>query len=164
MGIKTFLGNRNWHFRFSVLFVPSCLLIYSLNLFYGRSLLHAGANQSGDGLLQHFNALAYYGERMRTILRNIVVAHRIEIPMWDSNIGLGGDVITTLGYYALGDSLALLPLFIPKEYTEYLYNSLVIVGLYLSRLAFCAFCKYYAYKESDNFPGCRTVCSLSIRL
>lgn len=87
-------------------------------------------------------------------MRNIVVSHRMEIPMCDSSIGLGGDVITTLSYYVLGDPLALLSVFVLRKYTEYLYDFLIIIRLYLSGLVFCAFCKHHGYEESDIFLGC----------
>lgn len=139
--------------KYSIVFLFSSILMYSLNLFYGHSLLYAETNQAGDGLLQHFNALTYYGEWLRSIIYNIFVKHKIEIPMWDLSIGLGGDIITTLSYYVLGDPLNLLAVFVPDMYTEYLYNGLVIFRLYLSGLAFIAYCRYHSLENNGVLAG-----------
>lgn len=139
--------------KYSIVFLLASILMYSLNLFYGRSLLYAETNQAGDGLLQHYNALAYYGEWLRSIIYNIFVKHKIEIPMWDLSIGLGGDIVTTLSYYVLGDPLNLLAVFVPSMYTEYLYNGLVILRLYLSGLAFTSYCRYHGFENNGVFAG-----------
>lgn len=124
---------------YTALFAVACLLLCVTDLVHGRSLLYAGADQSGDGLIQHFNALAYYGEWLRTLAHNLWVEHRLEVPLWDCSIGLGGDVLTTLSYYVLGDPLCLLAGFVPAEQTELLYNFLVVLRLYLAGLAFLAY-------------------------
>lgn len=128
--------------RYTGLFALACLLLCAVDLFYGRSLLYAGAGQSGDGLLQHFNALSYYGQWLRTILHNLLVEHRLEVPLWDLSIGLGGDVLTTLSYYVLGDPLCLLAVFFSADKTEILYNFLVILRLYLAGLAFLGYARH----------------------
>lgn len=128
--------------QYTALFAVACLLLCSVDLWYGRSLLYAGADQSGDGLLQHFNALSYYGQWLRTILHNLFVEHRLEVPLWDLSIGLGGDVLTTLSYYVLGDPLCLLSAFVPADKTEILYNFLVILRLYLAGLAFLGYARH----------------------
>lgn len=127
---------------YTALFAAACLLLCATDLFYGRSLLYAGADQAGDGLIQHFNALAYYGEWLRTLVHNLWVEHRLEVPLWDLSIGLGGDVLTTLSYYVLGDPLCLLAAFVPAEQTELLYNFLVVLRLYLAGLAFLVYARH----------------------
>lgn len=128
--------------RYTGLFAVACLLLCAVDLAYGRSLLYAGAEQAGDGLLQHFNALSYYGQWLRTLLHNLLVEHRLAVPLWDLSIGLGGDVITTLSYYVLGDPLCLLAVFVPADQTELLYNALVVLRLYLAGLAFLGYARH----------------------
>ncbi len=94
-----------------------------------------------DGYAQHNVALMYYGTWLRDIIRNIFIEHTFTIPMWDFSIGYGGDIITTLNYYVLGEPLNLLSVFVSPKYTEYLYAFLIILRLYLSGLFFMQFCK-----------------------
>lgn len=100
----------------------------------GRSLVLAT-----DGLSQHAPIVGYYGEYLRTILRNIFVNHSFEIPMFDFSIGLGSDIVSTLHYYGLGDPLNLLYVFVPIKYTEYMYGVLCVLRMYLCGLGFSFF-------------------------
>mgnify|MGYP002225045529 CR=1 FL=1 len=50
--------------------------------------------------------------------------HKLELPMWDMNIGYGSDILTTLHYYVIGDPLTLLSVFVPADKTEVLYEVL----------------------------------------
>lgn len=99
-----------------------------------------------DGLRQHCTTLAYYGEYLRTILHNIFVEHKLEVPMFDFSIGLGHDIIATLHYYGIGEPLNLLSVFFPMEYTEYLYGFLMVFRMYLTGLFF----GLYMYTKSQN--------------
>ena len=79
---------------------------------------------SHDGIPQHLNSLAYYGRYLREVLHTIFVEHKLELPMWDMNIGYGSDILTTLHYYVIGDPLTLLSVFVPADKTEVLYEVL----------------------------------------
>lgn len=142
IGRGYYMKRKSLWLRYTGLFAVACLLLCSVDLWYGRSLLYAGADQSGDGLLQHFNALSYYGQWLRTILHNLFAEHRLDVPLWDLSIGLGGDVLTTLSYYVLGDPLCLLSALVPADKTEILYNFLVILRLYLAGLAFLGYARH----------------------
>ena len=69
----------------------------------------------------------YYGKYLRGIIKNIFIYHQFSIPLWDFSIGYGGDILTTLHYYVLGDPLTLLSIFVPMKYTEYLYIFLILL-------------------------------------
>lgn len=69
------------------------------------------------------------------------------------SIGLGGDIVTTLNYYVLGDPLNLLAVFVPVQFTEFLYTVLVIVRLYLSGITFYLYCRYHGYESDRILPG-----------
>lgn len=103
----------------------------------------------GDGLRQHYVSLGYYGQYLRQILVNIFVEHSFEIPMWDLHIGYGTDILTTLHYYAIGDPLNLLSVFVPMEYTEYLYDFLLVLRMYLAGGVFSLYCLYH---KNGRFP------------
>lgn len=69
------------------------------------------------------------------------------------SIGLGGDIVTTLNYYVLGDPLNLLAVFVPVQFTEILYTVLVIVRFYLSGITFYLYCRYHGYESDRILPG-----------
>lgn len=103
-----------------------------------------------DGLEQHYNSLIYFGQYLRGIAANFFEIGRLVIPQWDFNIGYGADIITTLQYYVIGDPLNLLSIFVKPEQTEYLYNALILTRIFLSGLAFSAYC---AYRGSGRFSA-----------
>lgn len=122
---KTFLG-------YSFAFVCfGALILWQYFFSNGRSLILAP-----DGLSQHAVVLGYYGKYLRTIIHNIFVERSFVIPMFDFSIGLGNDIVSTLHYYAVGDPLNLLSVFVPEAYTDYLYSALAVVRMYLAGLTF----------------------------
>ena len=96
---------------------------------------------SQDGLYQHFNVFIYLGQYGRQILRTLLQEHRLVLPMWDFAIGMGGDVITTLSYYGLGDPFSLLTLFFRPETAEYGYTLAILLRMYCAGLAFITYSK-----------------------
>ena len=122
--------------KYSLVFILTSILTFGYFLVNGKSFVwHL------DGYAQHNVALMYYGTWLRDIIRNIFIEHTFTIPMWDFSIGYGGDIITTLNYYVLGEPLNLLSVFVSPKYIEYLYAFLIILRLYLSGLFFMQFCK-----------------------
>ena len=92
-----------------------------------------------DGLMQHYNAMLYYGKYLRQIAHTLITEHRFGLPMWDFNIGYGSDIITSFHYYAIGDPLALLSALVPERYCQYFFSFLYVFRLYLAGLSFSAF-------------------------
>ncbi len=109
-----------------------------------------------DGVYQHFNSLVYYGKYLRGILRNLLENHVLSVPLWDMSIGYGADILTTLNYYVFGDPLALTAVFVPAEYTEYLYAFLAFLRLYLSGCFFLAYCRYHQNEARASVLGALT--------
>lgn len=126
----------NYYLVYTVLFVVAILAVYSVFYLNGKSFIWAESTK--DGLVQHFNSLTYLGKMLREYAKNIL-AGNFAFPMWDSSIGYGADTITTLHYYALGDPLCLLSVFVPASKTEILYTALIILRLYLAGIAFSAY-------------------------
>lgn len=93
-----------------------------------------------DGLTQHFNSFVYFRNWALSALQNLAVNHQLSIPLWDSCIGYGSDILTTLHYYVIGDPLNLLALLVPVRYLEALFNFLVLLRLYLAGGAFSCYC------------------------
>ncbi len=118
------------------LLAAACFIWFVLK---GKSMLWAGKSGSLDGLSQHYTALSYYGTYLRTVFRTFLSTGKIVFPAFDATIGLGGDVLTTLHYYVIGDPLTLFSAVVPRAYTEYLYAALVVARLWLAGLSFSFF-------------------------
>ena len=119
---------------YTVLFAVTAALVYAPFLRAGRGFVWTGS--AGDGLYQHFNAFVYLGQYIRTVLDTLLREHRLVLPMWDFSIGMGGDVITTLSYYGLGDPFCLLSAFFPPERAELGYTLAILLRLYCAGLSF----------------------------
>lgn len=120
---------------YTVCFSLLTLTIYSLFAIRGKSFVW-----NPDGMTQHYVALIYIGKWLRELLSNIFIEHTFAIPLWDFNIGVGGDILTTFNYYGLGDPLCCLAVFFSEENIIYLYSALIIIRLYLSGLFFSFYC------------------------
>ncbi len=96
----------------------------------------------------------YYGEYLRTLVKNILT-HQ-DLPLWDFSIGYGADIITTFHYYVLGDPLTLLSIFVPMQYTEYLYTFLILIRYFLVGVSFIAYCHYMEKVSWSTFIGALT--------
>ncbi|MDO4276148.1 MAG: YfhO family protein [Eubacteriales bacterium] len=142
---------KRWYYlSYTALFLVFMGIIAAGYLVIGKSFIW-GPN--GDGMRQHYTSLAYFGEYLREILTNIFINHTFEIPMWDVHMGYGSDIITTLHYYTIGDPLNLLSVFVPQKYTEYLYEFLLVLRIYLSGIAFSAYCRYHGNKNIPALLG-----------
>ena len=88
-----------------------------------------------DGLSQHFSALAYYGKWIREVIKSLISGNP-KFPMWEMSLGYGADILSTLNYYAIGDPLNLLYGLVPLEYTETMYNFMILLRMYLAGITF----------------------------
>ena len=123
------------------------LILYTLIFALLAVLTHIYIYVSGktlvwnlDGSGQHIKTLAFYGEWLRGVLTNIFVGHDLSIPAWSFSIGYGADVPVTLSFYVTGDPFALLAVFVPIQYTYYLYEALIYLRVWFMGLAFATFC------------------------
>lgn len=128
----------NYYLIYTGVFILVSVLCYFWFYIYNKSMVW-----NGDGIKQHYNSLIYFGEYLREIIKNFLGTGRLEIPLWDSNIGLGTDIITALQYYVFGDPLNLLSVFVPPAKTEYLYSFLIILRLFLAGIGFSCYCRFW---------------------
>lgn len=138
---------------YTILFGLMCLFVFIYFALYRKSFIF-----KTDGLPQHANALAYYGEYLRDIFKTLFTKHKLEIPIWDMNIGYGSDIITTLHYYIVGDPLALTAVLVPKQYTEFLYIFLILLRFYLAGLSFSMYCIYHKHDKIHVLMGAMVYC------
>ena len=120
---------KKYFLTYTLLFAVMAVFVFSSFWMTGTGLVW-----ESDGLSQHYNALVYFGKWGRSILSTG------EVPLWDSAIGHGADILTTLHYYVIGDPLNLLSIPVPERYTEYLYCGLILLRLYLAGITFSCFC------------------------
>jgi Bacterial membrane protein YfhO. len=125
-----------YYTTYTLLFSLVASAVFSWFYMNGKSFIW-----DNDGLNQHFNALNYFGIYCRKIISSFLSTGKFVLPMWEFNVGYGADIITTFHYYIIGDPLGLLSIFVPSTKTELLYNTLIIIRLYLSGFAFSIYCR-----------------------
>ena len=128
---------------YTVMFALIAAAVFSPFWMEKITLIH-----TDDGWTQHYRALVYYAQWLRSIVRTLFLEHRLIIPQWSHSIGYGADVITTLSYYVMGDPLNLLSVAVPTRYMAYFYSFLVVLRLYLAGLAFSGYCFYMGRKKN----------------
>jgi len=134
---------------YTVLFSVCALAVLCHFIIKGKSLVWGGLSGNIDGISQHYIALSYWGTYLIDIVRTLFTEGRLSIPLFDTSIGMGSDVIQTLSYYVIGDPLTLLSALVPRAYTEYLYDFLIVLRLYLAGLSFSAFALHF--KKNNRF-------------
>lgn len=139
-GVFCWWNKRSGWMRFIVtytlLFVFVSTVIFWGYFTDGNTFIHQGS----DSIRQHFRALQYVGVYIRNCVSS-VISGDWSLPLWDFNIGMGGDVLTTLHYYGLTDPTSWLSAFVPSKYTYILYGFLVVAKMYLAGLSFAFMCK-----------------------
>lgn len=128
-------GRRFYFLCYTLVFLVLSVIVFSPFIQNGKSLIW-----KPDGLTQHFNSLIYFRSWVLSILRTLITEHRLSVPLWDSAIGYGSDILTTLHYYVIGDPLNLLVLLTPVRFLEGMYGFLALLRLYLAGAAFSCYC------------------------
>ena len=148
MGRTAEKNHKKYYLIYTGVFLIMTLGVFCHFLFSRRSFIW-----EPDGYQQHYTALVYIGRWLRKLFRSVFLEHRLVLPMWDLNIGYGADILTTLEFYGFGNPFSLLSAIVPSAYTEYLYNGLSILYLYLSGLAFSSYCFSKNRKETAVMAG-----------
>lgn len=124
-------------FIYTLVFVLMTAAIYYPFYQYGKVLIWNG--EARDGLVQHYNALLYYSGMLKDVLHTLIHEHRFSLQEYSFSLGMGADTIKTLHYYAIGDPLNLLSVFVAEKRIYLLYCLLIIVRLYLAGISFSVF-------------------------
>ena len=111
-----------------------------------------------DGNAQHLKVLMYIRKYCTEALASKT------IPSYDFNLGLGGNIFTTLTYYGFFDPLNIISAFVPLKYTQYLYSFLFILRVYLSGLSFIFMCHHFGKKRLYSILGALIYISTSFVL
>lgn len=121
---------------FSIVFVASFIGFYWTSKSFLRSY---------DGLDQHYLYFVYMGEWLRSVIADSIAAGHLVVPMWNTGIGLGGDVITTMGAY-LGDPFNWVSVFIAPQHAEAAFNVMIVARFFFAGLAFA----WYGFNHGDS--------------
>ena len=138
---------RIYLFVYTVAFGVLFLLAYSPFWMAEKSFIF-----EGDGQYQHYTLLVYIGRYLRQIVLNFLHGDFF-IPLFDLNLAMGADIISTLNECGFGDPLDMMSVFVPTSEMECLFHFLVVLRLYLAGLSFSALCIYRKKRLSHTWVG-----------
>ena len=141
MGKK--VNKKKYYLLYSFIF----LLMYYVCFQYIFNKYEQTAIWQVDALEQQYTTFVYIGKWFRSIVKTLISEHKLIIPMWDPSIGYGSDVFTTIGN-AFFDPFQWLSALCPAKYSEYFFQIITIIKLYLSGLTFSLY--VFHKKEYDN--------------
>lgn len=133
--IKSKKDKKCFFILYTIIFLLIISFLLSIFYFNGKSLIN-----QGDAYNQHIKAFIYIVKWLRSIIKNLIFNHKLEIPTFSFSLGMGNDIITTLHYYGLGDPLNLIGLLCPSSHLIYMFQFLIILRLYLSGISFSLYC------------------------
>ena len=131
-----------------LVFAFFCVIIFFL--FDKKSMM-----DTGDGLWQHYVYFIASGQLIRAFFKNIFVDHVFELPMWNMTMGMGSDqlISTVAANNFLFDPLYWVSAITPAKYSEYVFNIIVVLKLYISGIAFILFANEKGYKGNNAIAG-----------
>lgn len=130
---KIYLG-----YTFAFLIVAA--VVFSQFIFYGKTII-----EYHDSLQQYYAGFQYFVSYVHDVIRTFLSTGHLDLPMWEFQIGMGGDVLTALNYYVIGDPINLIGIFFKSSQLPVVYQLLIIFRLYLAGIAFIAFCRKINY-------------------
>lgn len=145
-------GGLTWPYLacYTLCFAVFALLFYAAFLVWNKAPIVIY-----DALDQHFTMFIYEGRWLREAVGQTLATGQLTIPLWDSSIGYGGDVIVTLAAY-LGDPFNLLSGLIPETHAEAGFVFLQVLRLYLAGVAFSAFSLDHGNGPTGTLVGALT--------
>ncbi len=127
-------AGRACYRAYTQLFIPFVILaLFGLGA-GGRELMW-----SIDGLNQYYPFFVYEGQWIRGIVGDLLSGQGLNVPLWAWNSGYGADVPTTFDVFF--DPLNLVSAIVPEHLSEWAFQLLVIVRMYLAGLAFVFYCR-----------------------
>jgi len=127
---------------YTLIFFVLIILIYSLFYFTNNSFIW-----EGDGLSQHYQLFYDFSEKIRGFFQGE------DFPLWDWTIGLGADVISSFGYYVVGDPFAYLGALFPESLRELGYHLLIFLRMWGVGGTFLLFAKKLNFSHEAGLLG-----------
>lgn len=138
---------------YTVIFVCIALIIYGQFLYYGKTLI-----EYHDSLQQYYAAFQYFVTYIHKVLKTLFSTGQLHFPMWDFSIGMGGDILTALNYYVIGDPINFIGIFFKSSQLEVVYQLLIIFRIYLAGFFFIMFCRKIGYTKVYVIAGAVMYC------
>lgn len=135
-------AGKSCYRAYTCLFIPLAVLVLAGLLLGGRELIW-----NVDGLNQYYPLFIYEGEWIRGIVSGLLSGQGLNVPLWEWNSGYGSDVLTTFDTFL--DPLNLVSAITPPAISEWVFQLLVVVRMYLAGLAFV----FYAKTRGENRTG-----------
>ena len=157
-------NKRNYYFlyflAFALLFSAIAFVIFYY-MFYmnGKTLVWIP-----DGQDQNLVTFIHFGEWGKSILDAFSSTGKLQVPLWDSTIAMGSDVVVTLNYYVFGDPLGLLAIVCPREAYEGFFSFLNVFRLFLAGVSFSVMCFYFKKSRFSTMVGATTYVFCGIML
>lgn len=136
------LCKKGCYRAYTHLFAPFALLVLGALLVAKRGLIW-----SVDGLSQYYLFFVYEGQWLHDIVSNLLSGNGIQIPLWEWTCGYGADIPTTFDVFL--DPLNLVSAVTPESLSEWVFQLLVVIRLWLAGLAFIC----YAQTRGENRTG-----------
>ncbi len=137
-------GKRSVIRSYTAAFLLMCLVVFPWYYLAGRSFIW-----KSDGWKQHYKALVYYAQYIRSIWRSVLVDHSFTIPAYDFSISEGGSILETFHYYVIGDPFAFFAFLVPTSAMVFYYMAMILLRMYCAGLAFMYLIRYFRGKCAD---------------
>lgn len=144
VGNMKHIGNlykKNEYVRYTIWFLLCMAVILFPFALRGKSLI-----KHGDAFNQYYPVFVYIGQWLRACLHG-------EIRLFDFRIGLGDDVIHALNYHGFGDITQLVSIAFPYKYSEYAYDLVMVLKLWLTGISFLIYIKRYVQHKEYRIVG-----------
>lgn len=147
-------NTTNKKFSFKKWLILYSLSFFSISLILWRPfyLAHKSMIWGYDGLYQTYTTMVYFSKYWREFFFNLFSGNFC-LPMVDTSIGMGADILTTLNYYGFGDPLLWISLLFPQEKMELCYNLLAVLRYYLAGLTFGIYCRSMGKQAVSTLGG-----------
>lgn len=132
---------------YACIFAISALIAFSPLVIYDRSFIW-----TGDGLDQTYVWFVYTGEWYRSIIKALFSGQGLVVPLYTFNLGYGSDILVSLAS-SLFDPFSMVSTFVHEDFSQKLYDAMVIVRLFCAGIAFSLFGKYWGFGKGRNLLG-----------
>ncbi|MFL2105686.1 YfhO family protein [Desemzia sp. FAM 23991] len=144
LGMTQKKNTANLFLWYSLFFIVIMTSIYGYFVYSGTSFIW-----QSDGFTQHYLLFEDYVSMWREFLLHPTGGFQF----WDWTIGLGADVITSYGYYVVGDPFVYLGLLFPSSMMEFAFHFLIVLRIYCIGLAFIFYARKLGFSNSGILAG-----------
>ncbi|MDO4538470.1 MAG: YfhO family protein [Coriobacteriales bacterium] len=131
---------------YSLLFLPFFAITLFSVFLNGRSLVW-----QVDGMTQYYPFFVYEGQWIRSIVGSLFSGGGLQVPLWEWCLGYGVDIPTTFDVFL--DPLNLVSAITPGFLSEWVFQLLIVLRLYLAGLAFMLYCTVRGENKTGTVLG-----------